>query len=98
VHQTLAAALASIDTLAHWNGYWNLYKQNNLTLPGGSCYSVGAGGHICGRGYDVLSRKYGLTVDWLTGVEIVTIGDFSPIDPMKTKAREVLMPRQSLFA
>lgn len=57
----------------NWNVYWNLYKQYNLTLPAGSCYSVGAGGHICGGGYGLLSRKYGLTVDWLTGVEIVTV-------------------------
>jgi len=57
----------------NWNIYWNLYKEYGVTLPAGSCYSVGAGGHICGGGYGLLSRKYGLTVDWLTGVEIVTV-------------------------
>ena len=40
-------------------------------LPAGSCYSVGLGGHICGGGYGLLSRLNGLTVDWLTGVEVV---------------------------
>ena len=29
----------------NWDGYVNLYKSANRTLPGGSCYSVGAGGH-----------------------------------------------------
>lgn len=44
-----------------------------MTLPSGSCYSVGAGGHISGGGYGMLSRLYGLTVDWLDEVEVVTV-------------------------
>ena len=56
-----------------WNVYWNLYKEYGVVLPGGSCYSVGAGGHITGGGYGLLSRKHGLTVDWLTAVEIVVV-------------------------
>jgi len=56
-----------------WNVYWNLYKEYGVVIPGGSCYSVGAGGHITGGGYGLLSRKYGLTVDWLYGVEIVVV-------------------------
>ncbi len=58
-----------------WNVYWNLYKEYGVVIPGGSCYSVGAGGHITGGGYGLLSRKYGLTVDWLYGVEIVVVDD-----------------------
>lgn len=56
-----------------WNVYWNLYKEYDVVIPGGSCYSVGAGGHITGGGYGLLSRKHGLTVDWLYGVEIVVV-------------------------
>jgi FAD binding domain/Berberine and berberine like len=56
-----------------WNVYWSLYKEYGVVLPGGSCYSVGAGGHITGGGYGLLSRKHGLTVDWLTAVEIVVV-------------------------
>jgi FAD/FMN-containing dehydrogenase len=56
-----------------WNVYWNLYKEHNAVIPGGSCYSVGAGGHITGGGYGLLSRKHGLTVDWLDAVEIVHV-------------------------
>ncbi|CAI0970229.1 BBE domain-containing protein [Serratia quinivorans] len=55
----------------NWAGYVSLYKMANRTLPGGSCYSVGAGGHISGGGYGLLSRMYGLTVDWLSGVDIL---------------------------
>ena len=54
-----------------WDSYSALYKQANKTLPGGSCYSVGLGGHICGGGYGLLSRKYGLVCDWLSGVDIL---------------------------
>ncbi len=55
----------------NWDGYVNLYKLANRTVPGGSCYSVGSGGHVCGGGYGLLSRLHGLTVDWLSGVDIL---------------------------
>lgn len=56
-----------------WNGYVDLYKRYGVTLPGGTCGSVGAGGHICGGGYGLLSRLHGLTADWLSSVDILTI-------------------------
>src|SRR5438876_1210398 len=57
----------------NWDLYRRLYWRFGLTLPAGSCYSVGLGGHICGGGYGLLSRQFGLTVDWLTGVNVVTV-------------------------
>ena len=54
-----------------WDFYRKLYWRFGKTLPGGSCYSVGLGGHIAGGGYGLLSRQFGLTVDWLSGVRIV---------------------------
>jgi hexose oxidase len=56
----------------NWGIYRALLNGYNKTLPGGSCYSVGAGGHICGGGYGLLSRLHGLTVDNLSAVDIVT--------------------------
>ena len=57
----------------NWDLTSVLYRCYGVTLPGGSCYSVGAGGHISGGGYGLLSRLHGLTVDWLDGVELVTV-------------------------
>jgi FAD/FMN-containing dehydrogenase len=57
----------------NWDVYNQLYRQYGVTLPAGSCYSVGAGGHICGGGYGLLSRLQGLTVDWLYGIELVHV-------------------------
>jgi len=56
----------------NWTVYRTLLNGFGLTLPAGSCYSVGAGGHISGGGYGLLSRLHGLTIDHLVGVEIVT--------------------------
>lgn len=53
--------------------YVQLYKRYGVTLPGGSCYSVGAGGHITGGGYGLLSRLHGLTIDYLSAVEVVSV-------------------------
>jgi FAD/FMN-containing dehydrogenase len=53
--------------------YTDLFKRYNVTLPGGTCPSVAAGGHISGGGYGLLSRLYGLTSDWLTAVDILTV-------------------------
>jgi FAD/FMN-containing dehydrogenase len=56
-----------------WNVYEALFKDYNLALPGGSCYSVGVGGHVAGGGYGLLSRLHGLTVDYLAGVDVVCV-------------------------
>ena len=56
-----------------WDVYTQLYREYGVTIPGGSCYSVGAGGHIIGGGYGLLSRKHGLTVDRLSAVEVVHV-------------------------
>lgn len=56
-----------------WNVYNALYRKYGRTLPGGSCYSVGAGGHFTGGGYGLLSRLHGLTSDYLTAVEVVRV-------------------------
>lgn len=56
----------------NWSVYRTLLNGYNKTLPAGSCYSVGAGGHITGGGYGLLSRLHGLTVDHLSAVDIVT--------------------------
>ena len=57
----------------NWDLTNGLYRRFGVAIPGGSCYSVGAGGHICGGGYGLLSRTHGLTVDWLTAVEVVVV-------------------------
>jgi len=58
-----------------WSVYTQLYKRFGVTLPAGSCYSVGAGGHITGAGYGLLSRLHGLTVDHLDAVEVVHVDE-----------------------
>ena len=53
--------------------YTELYRKYNLTVPGGSCYSVASGGHLSGGGYGLLTRLQGMSVDWLTAVDILTV-------------------------
>lgn len=56
---------------SNWLMQQTLHSKYGATLPGGSCYSVCAGGHIAGGGYGLLSRLHGLTVDYLAGVDMV---------------------------
>jgi FAD/FMN-containing dehydrogenase len=58
-----------------WEVYEGLYRPYGVTLPGGSCGFVGAGGHVCGGGYGLLSRQFGLTVDYLHAVEVVVVDE-----------------------
>lgn len=51
--------------------YVGLYEGYGVTLPAGVCATVGIGGHACGGGYGMLSRKLGLIVDYLEAVEVV---------------------------
>ncbi|WTW98902.1 FAD-binding protein [Streptomycetaceae bacterium NBC_01309] len=59
----------------NWDVYNELFRKYGVTIPAGSCYSVGAGGHICGGGYGIMSRRDGLTVDYLVQVDVVTVKD-----------------------
>jgi len=58
-------------TLGHV--YRTLHTGWGVTIPGGSCPEVGAGGHFAGGGYGPLSRRYGSVVDHLHGVEVVVV-------------------------
>ncbi|WBO68356.1 FAD-binding oxidoreductase [Streptomyces camelliae] len=60
---------------SNWHIATQLYRTYGLAVPGGSCYSVGAGGHISAGGFGLLSRLHGLTVDHLYAVEVVTVRD-----------------------
>jgi FAD binding domain len=53
----------------------DLYSQlaaHGLTVPGGSCPTVGIAGLALGGGVGVVSRLYGLSCDNIVGVQIVT--------------------------
>ena len=63
--------------------YQMLYKRGGVTLPAGTCYMVGAGGHISGGGYGLLSRMQGLTVDWITAVDILTVNQSGKVVPIR---------------
>jgi FAD/FMN-containing dehydrogenase len=53
--------------------YPDLYKRDLVTIPGGTCAPVCAGGHITGGGFGLLSRLHGITPDWVSAVDVVTI-------------------------
>lgn len=53
--------------------YEMLYQVWGVTIPGGICYSVGAGGHVSGGGWGLLCRQHGLIIDHLYAVEVVVV-------------------------
>lgn len=55
--------------------YGHLYPVSGKVLPGGSCYSVGLGGHVPAGGFGLLSRQHGLTVDYLYAVEVAVVDE-----------------------
>jgi aclacinomycin oxidase len=79
-----------------WQVYETLFRRWGVTLPGGSCPSVGAGGHVAGGGYGVLSRLHGLTVDHLYGVEVVVVGA-DGVARLVTATREANDPHRDLW-
>jgi hypothetical protein len=65
------------------NIYAEFYKRANVVLPGGSCFTVTAGGHVSGGGYGVLARLCGITVDWLSSVDILTVDANGKVVPRR---------------
>ncbi|MEI2267192.1 BBE domain-containing protein [Erwinia sp. CGal63] len=83
----------------NWDGYVSLYKLANRTVPGGSCYSVGSGGHVTGGGYGLLSRLHGLTVDWLSGIDIlVPSADGTTLEPKHVNLNSTGTDRELFIA
>lgn len=67
--------------------YRTLFTEWAVTIPGGSCPAVGAGGHIVGGGYGALARRHGVVSDHLYGVEVVTVdGSGTPRTVVATAA------------
>ncbi|WP_083646796.1 FAD-binding oxidoreductase [Kitasatospora sp. CB01950] len=58
-------------TLGHV--YRTLYLDFGVTVPGGTCPTVGVGGHVTGGGYGALCRAYGSIVDHLYALEVVVV-------------------------
>jgi hypothetical protein len=80
-----------------WDLYRQLYGRFGRALPAGSCYSVGLGGHVCGGGFGLLSRQFGLTIDWLTGVNVVTVNDSGNTVVNRATNRSPTGPAQDLY-
>ncbi|MFB4311585.1 FAD-binding oxidoreductase [Actinomadura sp. GTD37] len=59
----------------NWHVYRHLYPVSGKVLPGGSCFSVGLGGHVPAGGFGLLSRQHGLTVDYLYAVEVAVVDE-----------------------
>jgi len=55
--------------------YRTLFNGWGVTIPAGTCFEVGVGGHITGGGYGHLSRRDGLVVDHLYAVEVVVVDE-----------------------
>jgi FAD/FMN-containing dehydrogenase len=80
-----------------WNVYTQLFKEYGKTIPGGSCYSVGAGGHVIGGGYGLLSRLHGLTIDYLYAVELVHVNENGSAQLVKVSRDSQNQDERDLF-
>ncbi|GAA2663668.1 FAD-binding oxidoreductase [Streptomyces aculeolatus] len=76
--------------------YRRLFLGWGVTVPGGTCTGVGAGGHVAGGGYGALCRLHGLTVDHLYAVEVVVV-DRSGRARSVVATREASDPRRDLW-
>ncbi|MFE3186632.1 FAD-binding protein [Streptomyces violascens] len=76
--------------------YDRLYRRWGVYLPAGNCPTVGAGGHIQGGGYGSMSRRDGLAVDHLYGVEVVVV-DGGGKAWLVTATREASDPNRDLW-
>lgn len=69
---TYAGGRAVVGAGAKLIDVYDKLGRQGVSIPAGSCPSVGVGGLTLGGGIGVVSRKYGLTCDRLESVQLVT--------------------------
>ncbi|MFI1973287.1 FAD-binding oxidoreductase [Streptomyces cinnamoneus] len=70
--RTPSASTAVVGAGAKLIDVYTGLAAHGVTIPAGSCPTVGVSGLTLGGGHGVLSRAYGLTCDNLTGATLVT--------------------------
>jgi FAD/FMN-containing dehydrogenase len=63
--------VARIGAGARLGQVYDRLQEQGLTIPGGTCPSVGVAGLTLGGGLGILGRAYGVTSDHLIGAEII---------------------------
>ncbi|SDH75310.1 FAD-binding oxidoreductase [Nonomuraea jiangxiensis] len=69
---TYANGRATVGAGAKLIDVYDRLSRHGVSIPAGSCPTVGIGGLTLGGGIGVVSRKYGLTCDVLESVRVVT--------------------------
>ncbi len=68
----LSGATATVGAGAQLIDLYTSLNSQGVSIPGGSCPTVGIAGLTLGGGIGVVARQYGLTCDAMSGVQIVT--------------------------
>jgi FAD/FMN-containing dehydrogenase len=68
---SVSGDVATVGAGARLGHVYETLQDQNLTIPGGTCPSVGVAGLTLGGGLGILGRKYGVTSDHLIGAEVV---------------------------
>jgi FAD/FMN-containing dehydrogenase len=68
---SLSGGVATVGAGARLGDVYDSLNEYDLTIPAGSCPSVGIAGLTLGGGLGILGRKYGLTSDHLLAAQVV---------------------------
>ena len=68
---SVAGDIATVGAGARLGQVYDILGDAGLTIPGGTCPSVGVAGLTLGGGLGILGRRYGVTSDRLVGAEVV---------------------------
>jgi FAD/FMN-containing dehydrogenase len=68
---SVAGDIATVGAGARLGQVYDTLGDAGLTIPGGTCPSVGVAGLTLGGGLGILGRRYGVTSDRLIGAEVV---------------------------
>ncbi len=76
--------LVKVQAGARWEDVYDIVRETDYLVVGRICPSVGVAGYTLGGGFSFISRKYGLAIDTVHSMTMITVDGSQVVSVTKT--------------